>query len=359
LITLLDRASSGRENNLNAIRLLLAAGVILSHSFPISYGRGGEAKGETLYILTHGQESFGSIAVNLFFFISGMLITASWLRSTSMKEYLIKRVLRIYPGYIAAVIFSGITVTILCPEFRHGIGHGISWTLVLLQDCLFLTYRSLEWPGIFASNPAPNIANGSLWTIRPEFTCYLLVAAIGLFSLYRFRIVVLIISALVYANYAHGIFLGEKIGRYDGHLLAYFMVGMSAWLWRDKIPLSKWSASMAWALLACSIHKNPWFEILFPILGGYLTLCVGYGPPILGTKWTEKTDLSYGTYLYGFLVQQLVAMNVALRIPWVNSLIALPLALCCAWLSWHFVEKRFLALKKIKLEDYDPAEMKT
>ena len=77
MITLLMRKASGRENNLNAIRLLLAAGVIFSHSFPICYGRGGEAKGEPLYILTHGQESFGSIAVNLFFFISGMLITAS------------------------------------------------------------------------------------------------------------------------------------------------------------------------------------------------------------------------------------------------------------------------------------------
>jgi len=183
--TLRDTIDSSRSNNLNAIRLLLAAAVIYSHSFPVSYGRGGEGKGELLYLLTLGQESFGSIAVNLFFFISGMLIPASWLRSTSMAEYLMKRVLRIYPGYIVAVIFSAITVMILCPEFRHGIGHGISWAIILIKDCIFLTYRSLEWPGIFAYNPGPNAANGSLWTIRPEFTCYLLVAAIGLFAIYR------------------------------------------------------------------------------------------------------------------------------------------------------------------------------
>jgi peptidoglycan/LPS O-acetylase OafA/YrhL len=56
----------------------------------------------------------------------------------------------------------------------------------------------------------------------------------------------------------------------------------------------------------------------------------------------------------------MVAMNESLRNPWMNFLIATPATLLLAWLSWHMVEKRFLAMKKTPHEDFDPgAEVKT
>jgi hypothetical protein len=47
-----------KNNNLNAIRLMLALAVILSHSYPLCFG-GGEAGGELLYTRTHQQATFG------------------------------------------------------------------------------------------------------------------------------------------------------------------------------------------------------------------------------------------------------------------------------------------------------------
>jgi peptidoglycan/LPS O-acetylase OafA/YrhL len=46
--------------------------------------------------------SFGELAVDGFFLISGYLITKSFLQSQSATSYLIKRVFRIVPGYLAA-----------------------------------------------------------------------------------------------------------------------------------------------------------------------------------------------------------------------------------------------------------------
>ena len=48
----------------------------------------------------------GLAAVSVFFLISGYLVTLSWLQTASAGEFVLKRVARIYPGYLAAFAFS-------------------------------------------------------------------------------------------------------------------------------------------------------------------------------------------------------------------------------------------------------------
>jgi peptidoglycan/LPS O-acetylase OafA/YrhL len=162
-------------------------------------------------------------------------------------------------------------------------------------------------------------------------------------------------TLLCYLIYAKYLFVGNDGNDLDRGFLTFFLVGICAWLWRDKIPFSKWlSLSCAIALLVAS-QFPPWFSVLFPVLAGYCILWVGYGPRLLLLHWTEKMDLSYGTYLYAFPVQQIVVMNAFIRHPWVIFFIATPLTLLLALLSWFLVEKRFLAMKGISLKDFDPA----
>mgnify|MGYP006914780188 FL=1 len=56
-------------------------------------------------------------------------------------------------------------------------------------------------------------------------------------------------------------------------------------------------------------------------------------------------DYSYGTYIYAFPIQQLVA-HWGVRDPFVNIAIALPITLICAVLSWKFIEKPALDLRR-------------
>jgi peptidoglycan/LPS O-acetylase OafA/YrhL len=62
---------------------------------------------------------------------------------------------------------------------------------------------------------------------------------------------------------------------------------------------------------------------------------------------TRRGDFSYGVYLYGYPVQQMLLRTWANKIPF-PLIIGLSCAgaLFLAVLSWHLVEKPFLKLKK-------------
>ena len=89
---------SGHANNFDVLRFLFASLVVFSHSYPL--GEGHELH-EPLRKLT-GQTTLGGLSVHCFFIISGFLIAASWDRRKDVGQFLKKRVLRIYPGFIIA-----------------------------------------------------------------------------------------------------------------------------------------------------------------------------------------------------------------------------------------------------------------
>lgn len=344
MTSLESQITSRKCNNFNIIRLLLALMVIFSHSFPVALGFGGDTRYEPLNIWTHHQASSGAVAVNSFFFISGFLITASWLRSRSVLDYLSKRVLRIYPGFIVAMLFSAALIWVCCPEFRAAVAHPMDWLRLLLQNMLWLSTSSIFWPGIFAGNPFPMAANASLWTIPVEFRCYLAVLIAGWAGIFKRRLLVLGAALLGYEAYV--LCAWHTNTEFDQCLMC-FVTGTAAWLWQDKIPFSKVLAGGCLVALLVASQFPPFFVCLFPILGGYCLLWLTYGPRLPLANWADKTDLSYGTYLYAFPIQQMMATCVVLRHPWMIFSLAAPTTLLFAWLSWHLVEKRCLAMKNL------------
>jgi peptidoglycan/LPS O-acetylase OafA/YrhL len=166
------------HNNIGLIRLLLAVAVIGSHSYQLCLG---PSASDPLAVLTSGQESGGSLAVNLFFLLSGYLITKSWLMSSSATAYLRKRILRIYPGFLVAIVVSAIIAAASSPNalayFRGLLGRNDS----LLRTALLLhnPNECLDHSAAFVGNPYPDAVNHSLWTLQPELFCYLLLAGMG------------------------------------------------------------------------------------------------------------------------------------------------------------------------------------
>lgn len=145
-------------DNFVAIRLIAAILVVFGHSFPLTGTVGPEYLGNPT----------STMAVKVFFVISGYLISESWLRDPNLGRYLQRRALRIFP---ALIVMCLLTIVIIGPVLtrlstKEYITSAGTWRY--LQN-VFL-HPNYALPGIFEQNIYPNAVNGSLWTL-PGLCC--------------------------------------------------------------------------------------------------------------------------------------------------------------------------------------------
>ena len=204
------------RNNFNALRLLLASLVILSHAPELHEGN----RNAELLTRIFGTLSFGELAVDGFFLLSGYLITQSWCNQPHWWIYMKKRVLRIYPAFIASslvcILVIGPIVTSEANYFSE-----ISGGALLLG---MLTLIEPNLPSVFENRPHATI-NGSMWTIRWEFLCYLTVLAAGFAGVGNFRRVWTLLTVIVV-----GVWVAERLS--TGTELHAFMIGFDHPMWR-------------------------------------------------------------------------------------------------------------------------------
>ena len=342
-----------RTNHFDFLRLIFAVLVLYSHSFALV--QNGAAFLDILN-WTHGQTYAAEIAVNGFFLISGFLITMSWTRSKNAVQFFKKRVLRIYPGFIGACLVCALVVSPLgaaspagyATDLRHGAASFVRGVLTLGQ---------LNLPPVFLTNPQQNV-NGSLWTIRIEFECYLLVPLfMGLLGAGTRRGLVLGAALAGWAGYACVLLAGNSLFPAGGppeslvshtQFAVYFLLGMSAYLFRDKMVLSRRGVWISLACLAASAAGGG-FNAVLPLAGSYLLFCFAFNQRVRVPKLGRGMDLSYGLYLYGWPVQQLLVWynknTLNLLNPYVLFVCALPIAALLAAGSWFFIERPFLRLR--------------
>ena len=304
--------SEGRKNNFDFLRFFLATAVIYHHSFDLLLGHlkpGGEFETfhpDTLGQITGHQLDFGWLSVNGFFIISGFLITSSWLHGKGLLDYIKKRFLRIYPGYAAAIFFCAFVIGPLSVA-SPGSYLRSSDTYKFLKMLFMRNYYPL--PGLFPNVPLTGVVNGSLWTIRYEIVCYVLVALLGVLALLRFRA---LIVGLFIAWY--GLYIAKTYGvaiRFGGdadhmpRLATYFFAGMVFYLYRDRIPYSKrWFALSLIGLVGSLLLHIPLF--VFPICATYALFYIAFAPGLKLENFARRGDYSYGTYVYAWPIQQLL-----------------------------------------------------
>ncbi|MDO9374168.1 MAG: acyltransferase [Bacteroidota bacterium] len=348
------------KNNFDLLRFFLAALVIYSHGFVLYYGTNIDT--EPLRIFTNNQYDFGGVAVSLFFVISGFLIVRSFVHSNSVYEYLLKRVLRIVPGFVVAFLLSFIIAGYLSTvDASHPYGDvsfyfsRINFKRLLLQ---VITFDAPRGAALFVNNPIPNRVNSPLWTIQYEVICYLLVLLFGLVQLKKKPVLsvvfflasfsVLVLQELSYIpieNDMHRPFMlyAAEMPR----LMAAFFAGTSIYFFRKIVPRSKYIALF---FIAAFVVASLWvmkFVIVLPLAGAYLTFYVAYHPALRVHSFAKRGDFSYGLYLYGWPVQQLLIHFFRKDIGVYGLfLLALPLAFLAAWLSWRYIESPFLKKKK-------------
>lgn len=331
--SLADTWRSGR-NNFNLMRLIAAWLVIYSHAWPIT----GAAGSDYVSRLTLSK-SAGALAVDVFFVISGFLVAASLQRNTR-REFLIARALRIYPALVVCIL---LTVLVLGPTLTTAANYWqdpATWRYLWANATL---WRAEFWlPGVFESLPRTAV-NGSLWTLPIEGRLYValfLASVIGMLTPGRYFIgwALALAGACTYAwTYAP---LPEHLV-YLIWVTSFFITGTLLWVWRDRIRLSWWIMA-ALLITAAAARGSRAFEPAYFALVAYGTFFLGLRVrmPVI-----QRTDLSYGLYLYGWPMQQLALIAGATSVA-ANVAASTVLALICAGLSWFLIEKPALGWKR-------------
>src|SRR5207253_11120937 len=104
--------------------------------------------------------------------------------------------------------------------------------------------------GAFARAPLPDVVDGSLWTVRYEFLCYVAVPLLGLLWMRPRKMLtggLFLLFIVLYTLWRYG-YLTVLNGRYSEifgaldqwpHLATYFLAGSLFYLYRDRIPFSR------------------------------------------------------------------------------------------------------------------------
>ena len=328
-----------RRNNFDALRLLAAVSVLFSHAFLIAEGT---QKNEWLIRLTGNQSILGLCGVFVFFAISGFLVTQSWEATRDPLSFLAKRALRIFPGLFVATLFSAFLLAPLVTTLEPAAYFGQATPYRYVVGNTLLDQTVHELPGVmFVNNPVGLEINGSMWTLRFEFMMYLVVLALGAAGLLRLSAIVpllaLGIACLVFPALD---FLGGW-----GWLLGFFAAGMALYKLRRTRIFDGRLALLALLGLVLSAALGGFIQ-LFPVFGCYLALWLALTPRLPVIPAARFGDLSYGLYIYGWPVEELVVWAFGGHAQWWQVFAAaLPAALLLAFLSWHLVEAPALRLK--------------
>lgn len=111
-----------------------------------------------------------------FFALSGFLVAGSAARTGTVRKFLGFRALHIVPALLFEVSLSALVLGALVtnlplseyftsPELYRYFGNVVGWITFWL-------------PGVFRDNPIKGMVNANLWTLRPEFYCYLVIAVL-------------------------------------------------------------------------------------------------------------------------------------------------------------------------------------
>lgn len=314
-----------RDNGITALRLGLAGFVAFSHAFPL-----GGFGPDPYSVLTSGQAQGGTLAVSAFFALSGFLLVQSR-RSTAVGPFLWHRALRVFPAYWVCLIVVGVAIA-------------PSEAVSYLRANALLVINQHALGSAFATNPVPYEVNGSLWTLAPEFACYLALAVMP-----RRWLTVLVPATMLFIAALH---LSGASRTLFHDLILSFAVGATLGVARAWIPMRAVLGGGLLAALALGTAVGA-YALIAPFVVAYVTLLLAVRLPL---RW--RADYSYGTYIYAYPAQQALT---ALGIPALGLAAYLGFTAVVvgglAVISWRLIEHPALARGRRRPAVHTPAAL--
>ncbi|XSG82664.1 MAG: acyltransferase family protein [Methyloligella sp. ZOD6] len=340
---------SGRDNNFNLIRFIAAAVVLLDHS--VALAGTGETRLLVLGPLTVDFETFplGRIAVDVFFVVSGFLVTRSVLTRPTVLDFAVARALRLFPALLAVSFAIAFLLGPLISDksFAEYFGDLKAWIYGPLTG--FLVSHSLPLPGVFETVPEEKgIVNSPLWTLRYEAICYGILAVLALLGALLDRRIVYALAGLL-AAYLLVTFATDL----RGHIAAVdslarfglsFFLGGAFFVFADRIRLN-WIWMVGLAVVALATSTTAIAEFTFRLALAYGVLWAALVPGGFIRGFNRLGDYSYGLYILCWPIQQTVVTLIPTIAAPALFAISFPITLGLAALSWHLVEHPALKRK--------------
>ncbi len=349
-----------RNNNFNIIRFVAAMMVVLGHMCHLVAVEVNQLLGQAV----------STIGVKIFFLISGYLIAQSFLNDSNIVRYCIRRFFRIIPGLAGVVLFA---VFIIGPVFtilpiKDYFSHGTTWAY-LKNIGLYIQYFL---PGVFEANPYPDAINGSLWTLPVEVMMYIALPIVFMMFSKKDKIVVATILAIVLESANVGIakwLPDARLVIYGTDMVSaltiipYFFVGIIFISPKLKKYLNLQLAIGVFCIAEMMNFSSIKSEIVVFFVLPYFVFSLAFVEKPKFVKCFSKNDYSYGLYLYGFLIQQVIV-----KLLWdyqlslnVYFIICAVITLIFGMLSWYLIERPSQRLAKkilksdniVKLKKFD------
>lgn len=348
-----------KYNNFDLIRLLAATQVAMLHSIKhLEVPAGGY---ELLIAYVPG--------VPAFFFISGFLISASWERNPDPRLFFTNRFLRIFPGLWAATLLAITTLLV----FGSGIdisGNFATFALwVFSQSTIFQAWT----PG-FLRGYGVGAVNGSLWTIAVELSFYAFIPV--LYLVFRAagggRKTAILLLIIVLSFVAQYLLYGNQ--DLIGETLFYKLVRASPVPWVGMFCCGILAQRYLPNIIDIVAGRMLYFLALYivvsvitqvyplpPFLRGTsnsmgvinylamvgLLLSIAYTNTGVSDRLLQRNDISYGMYIFHMpIVNVLVECGI---LGWTGFFIALTATIAISSMSWLWVERPALRLRRAAL----------
>jgi peptidoglycan/LPS O-acetylase OafA/YrhL len=287
--------------------------------------------------------------VQVFFFLSGVMVAQSFDRSRSAIDFAVARGLRIFPALIVCVLLTSFVMGAAVSRLSLGDYLTSAGLYAYIVKTLTLSTGSASLPGVFETLPFTGYVNSSLWTLKYEVLCYVGLGALGIAGLFRPGLRALAATAM--AVLVATIFLNaparlEDYGFLDNlrYFIVFFGAGVFAYLIREHLPITPLAVLLLFVVFMVARHTFV-AELSAALFLGYASLWLAslkFGP---GRDFCNRYDTSFGIYIYAGPVQQSLLWAIPSLAPAWLALLAFAIVLPIAFVSWIAIEKPALSHK--------------
>lgn len=334
-------------NNFDLIRLIASISVIYGHSFALIKNVSGT---DLLYVLT-GVYS-GELGLKIFFFLSGLLVVNSAISGKDAYAYTLHRFFRIWPALAFVVLGTAFFIGSLCTRltlfsyFNEPAVYAYVKHMLMFQSWGTQSLGFYNLPGVFVDNHYKDNVNAPLWTLAIEVFAYILILAFNLVGAFNPKVAILIFAIFVLDTLLPErlIFFWLPKNSFDLSAIPFcFAIGGVLAVYKEKISITI-SVPIGFFLL-CFLFKG-WANHIY-LVYTFIFMLVTYvaSTPVM-VNLPRFPDLSYGTYLWGWPVQQTIASKfpeIGFFPFFISSLF---ISLIMAYISWKFIEKKAIEFGK-------------